>query len=227
MLVICASSFLACVGVCFPPETFENYLRLSKMAITCILRQIPCLSATVKRGIERVFLRRNQADQSRNKTSHSLQFSYSALPSILYPYLGLYIQDAPKFFITLPKKVARIITHSPPLSHSKPLFLELHILNIHLIYNYQLACFVFQHINHLLPLPASSLFQFNYHIHNYSTRHKHDLHILPHKQSFSIRTQGPKCWNALPLSLRQSLRIHNYKKILKKYYLSLINTSDL
>ena len=125
------------------------------------------------------------------------------------------------------KKVARIITHSPPLSHSKPLFLELHILNIHLIYNYQLACFVFQHINHLLPLPVSSLFQFNYHIHNYSTRHKHDLHILPHKQSFSIRTQGPKCWNALPLSLRQSLRIHNYKKILKKYYLSLINTSDL
>ena len=120
-----------------------------------------------------------------------------------------------------------IITHSPPLSHSKPLFLELHILNIHLIYNYQLACFVFQHINHLLPLPVSSLFQFNYHIHNYSTRHKHDLHILPHKQSFSIRTQGPKCWNALPLSLRQSLRIHNYKKILKKYYLSLINTSDL
>ena len=31
------------------------------------------------------------------------------------------------------KKVARIITHSPPLSHSKPLFLELHILNNHLI----------------------------------------------------------------------------------------------
>ena len=125
------------------------------------------------------------------------------------------------------KKVARIVTYSPPLSHSKPLFLELHILNIHLIYNYQLACFVFQHINHLLPLPVSSLFQFNYHIHNYSTRHKHDLHILSHKHSYLIRTQGPKCWNALPLSLRQSLRTHNYKKILKKYYLSLINTSDL
>ena len=33
------------------------------MAISCILRQIPCLSATVKCGIERVIFEKKSADK--------------------------------------------------------------------------------------------------------------------------------------------------------------------
>ena len=59
--------------------------------------------------------------------------------------------------LLLQKKVVRIITFSHPLTHTKPLFQKLNILPIHSIFKCQISCFVFYHINKLLP-PLSSLF---------------------------------------------------------------------
>jgi hypothetical protein len=67
------------------------------------------------------------------------------------------------------KKVMRIIMHSPPLTLSKPLFKELNILTVFQIYEFQLSCFIFRHLNNLLPSPISCLFEFNYNIHDHFT----------------------------------------------------------
>ena len=118
------------------------------------------------------------------------------------------------------KKAVRIITHSPPLAHSLPLFKQLNILNIFDIFNYQVSCFVFQHTNNLLPQPVASLFTLNSEMHHHNTRQRHNLHVTINKLSFSFRSQGPKIWNSIPLFLRDSMKSFNYKRILKDYYLS-------
>ena len=61
LLVICfctsatGASFQGVLGACLPINFLK--IRISKMAILCIVRRIPCLSATVKWGIERVIFR--------------------------------------------------------------------------------------------------------------------------------------------------------------------------
>ena len=61
----------------------------------------------------------------------------------------------------LQKKALRITTHSPPRAHTYPLFNKFKILNIFNIYKYQVSCFVFLHMQKLLPSPLSSLFVLN------------------------------------------------------------------
>ena len=100
----------------------------------------------------------------------------------------------------LQKKAIRIITHSPPRSHTYPLINRLKILNIVNIYKHQLSCFSFLHIQKLLPTSLSSLFVFNSDCHQYFTRQKDNLHLYSHKYSFALRVQGPQIWNSIPLS---------------------------
>ena len=52
----------------------------------------------------------------------------------------------------LQKKALRIITHSPARAHTYSLFNKFKILNIFNIYKYQVSCFVFPHMQKLLPL---------------------------------------------------------------------------
>jgi hypothetical protein len=118
------------------------------------------------------------------------------------------------------KRAVRIISHSPPLAHSRPLFNQMKILHILEIFSYQVSCFIFQHNNNLLPQPIASLFTVNSEMHHHNTRQKHNLHFTFNKLSFSIRSQGPKIWNSIPYTIRNSLKSFNYKRILKDYYLS-------
>ena len=121
--------------------------------------------------------------------------------------------------LLLQKKVVRIITFSPPLTHTKPLLQKLNILPIHSIFKYQISCFVFYHINKLLPPSLSSLFRFNFEYHNYLTRSRYDIHEHSLKYHFSIHFQVPTIWNNLPLSFRHSLTISNHKRKLKIFYI--------
>ena len=114
-----------------------------------------------------------------------------------------------------------IITHSPPRAHTYPLFNKFKILNIFNIYKYQVSCFVFLHMQKLLPSPLSSLFVLNSDCHQYLTRQKDNLHLHTHKYSFSLRVQGPQIWNDIPLSLRNSLTLSSYKHKLRNYFQSL------
>ena len=78
----------------------------------------------------------------------------------------------------LQKKALRIITHSPPGAHTYSLFNKFKILNIFNVYKYRVSCFVFLHMQKLLPSPLSSLFVLNSDCHQYLTRQKKQLTSL-------------------------------------------------
>ena len=138
----------------------------------------------------------------------------------LKSFLGIHFSHLQPLF-RLQKKALRIITHSSPRAHTYPLFNKFKILNIFNIYKYQVSCFVFLHMQKLLPSPLSSLFVLNSDCHQYLTRQKDNLHLHTHKYSFSLRVQGPQIWNDIPLSLRNSLTLSSYKHKLRDYFQSL------
>ena len=120
----------------------------------------------------------------------------------------------------LQKKAIRIITFSPPQTHTKPLFHKLNILPIHSIFKCQVACFVFSHMNNLLPASFSSSFHFNFEYHDHFTRSRLNLHKVFAKYHLSICSQAPSIWNSLPLTFRNSLNISNYRSNIKKHFLN-------
>ena len=130
-----------------------------------------------------------------------------------------------KVFKLMKKKKKKIYIYiyiySPPRAHTYPLFNKFKILNIFNIYKYQVSCFVFLHMQKLLPSPLLSLFVLNSDCHQYLTRQKDNLHLHTHKYSFSLRVQGPQIWNDIPLSLRDSLNLSSYKHKLRDYFQSL------
>ena len=121
----------------------------------------------------------------------------------------------------LQKKAIRIITFSPPRTHSKPLFSKLNILSLHLLYKFHVSCFVFSYFNRLVPASLSSLLHLNREFHDYLTRSRLNLHKFSRRYQFAICSQAPTIWNDIPLTLRNSLAISNFKKKLKLYFLSL------
>ena len=121
----------------------------------------------------------------------------------------------------LQKKALRIITHSPPGAHTYSLLTNSKILNIFNSYKYQASCFVFFHMEKLLPTPLSSLFVLNSDCHQYLTRQKDNLHLHTHKYPFSLQVPGPQIWNDIPPSLCNSLTLSSYKHKLRDYFQSL------
>ena len=103
------------------------------------------------------------------KTNNSFILPYLQYCSIIWA--STYSSHLQPLF-RFQKKAIRIITHSPPRSHTYPLFNRLKILNIFNIYKHQLSCFIFLHIQKLLPSPLSSLFWFNSDCHQYFTDKK-------------------------------------------------------
>ena len=146
--------------------------------------------------------------------------------SLFLPYLNYcnliwastYYSHLEPLFL-LQKKAARIITSSPPRTHTKPLFLKLKILPVLSIFKFQISCFVFSHNKKLLPMPLSSLFKFNFEYHDHFTRSRFNLHKQSLKYHFAVLFQAPLIWNNLPLSLRDSLTISNFRRKLKYFYL--------
>ena len=58
-----------------------------------------------------------------------------------------------------------------------------------LFYKYQVSCFVFLHMQKLLPSPLSPLFVLNSDCHQCLTTKKDNLHLHTHRYSFSLRVQ--------------------------------------
>ena len=80
------------------------------------------------------------------------------ISSILFYYLGIHILFSFTTPFPSPEESFKIITHSPPRAHTYSLFNKFKILNIFNVYKYQVSCFVFLHMQKLLPSPLSSLF---------------------------------------------------------------------
>ena len=73
------------------------------------------------------------------------------------------------------------------------------------MYTLELGTFMYRYSINVLPSSLSSYFTKRSDVHNYLTRHGYNLNLTKNKKTFSdhsVRTSGPRLWNALENSLK-------------------------
>ena len=123
----------------------------------------------------------------------------------------------------LQKKVVRICTHSHYLAHTKDLFVQLNVLNIFQINDYQCAILIFKHEKKILHNSICCMINKNCNIHSYNTITRENYHLYPAAKNFtlqSFRHHAPKIWNSLSVEIRSCKTVNVLKKKLKKYLLT-------
>ena len=113
--------------------------------------------------------------------------------------------------MSLQKSLVRIIGLSKnPISHTDPLFAKLAILKIDDLYTQRVRLFSYKLSRGLLPNGVSSLFEKIRHSHG--TRGVNGNLFVGRYDSRSIRTIAPRCWNALPNSLKGLPSVTSFKE---------------
>ena len=140
--------------------------------------------------------------------------------SLIYPYLiynvevwgGTY-DCYLKSLIIQHKRVIRTITNASSQDHTSPLFSRLRLLKFPDIYRYYVSIYMYK--NH-----KSNVFRVH---HNVNTRSR-DLPLSSFNRlsstQRSITFTGPKIWNSLPVSIRDSESLNKFKRELKSYFIS-------
>ena len=153
----------------------------------------------------------------------STVFSFSLILKSTLKSLGLifiYLNYYPQL------NYIRIISNCNRRTSITPFYHKLGILKILELYKFEIAKLMHQHSKQNLPPTISNLFKPLSNIHNRIIRSVSLNHIYVENFSTlrcrrSIKYQGAKIWNAIPLELRdQSYRNFklNYKKILLERY---------
>ena len=122
----------------------------------------------------------------------------------------------------LQKKAVRIISGSPYLAHTKPIFQRFKTFNIFELNNFNIAIFMFLCHKGLIPTIISSKFCLNSEIHAHNTRQSSTFHIPLIRTSVSKNTvlfKGPLVWNALPPHVKISPTLNTFKRRYKQLYL--------
>ena len=104
------------------------------------------------------------------------------------------------------KKILRLITNSPYLEHSRPLFKSMGILNIYELSNLEISSYMFKHKN--------SDYFLNI-LHNYNTRNRNNLNIPQHSLTIfkhSLEYNGPKVWNNINQNIKDLPSIRSFRK---------------
>ena len=119
-------------------------------------------------------------------------------------FLKFWVHDR---ILRVQKKYCHLITFYGFRAHSRPSFEELFFLTVYSsIYKYQLSTFMYILLNYFLPDHTVKKFMLHEksQIRNYDTRHSSDLHSEFCRTlccQSSVRIQGRKIWNALPLDM--------------------------
>ena len=129
-------------------------------------------------------------------------------------------------FSSYKKKAVRAISLQPRMSPSLPIFNDFKLLKLSEIFELRLLTFVFDSVNKTSPSCFHDFFLLSSSVHQYSTRQasQGDLYVSK-KNSLqyglkSIRYQGAKLWNTLPLELRNAPTKIMFKTKLKIYLLN-------
>jgi hypothetical protein len=124
------------------------------------------------------------------------------------------------------KKIIRIITKSPPLAHTSPLFQQHEILNIFQLFTLRTSILAHQSIHPQQKQLTISQPQHNNHFtfvqnqHHYPTRKSktnalHQSHKTPHSTNTIIQQ-----WNSLPTSITNIPKLEPFKHALKTFLLA-------
>lgn len=123
----------------------------------------------------------------------------------------------------LQKRIVRLITRSPYLSHSKPIFNKLNILNIYNLYRYQILTFMYRYFKGFLPSLFTGYFSENNQVHDHGTRNVDKLHCMNARtecRARSVKCIGPRCWNSLPAELTTCTSLILFKRRLKCFLIN-------
>ena len=127
--------------------------------------------------------------------------------------------------LKIQKKYCRLLTFSDFRAHSKPLFVQLRLLNVYQIYQYQLGVFMYLQINNSPLNNISIMFTFhpNSSVHSHFTRQHNKIHIVRCRtkmRQLTLIYQGPKLWESFPASIRNSPSVTVFRRRLKLFLVS-------
>ena len=142
--------------------------------------------------------------------------------TLVYPYINYCIMiwggtctSHIKQLETLQKRCIRTITGSTFLAHTSPLFKKLKILKIRDVYNLKLALRAYKNRSTLEAQYSRT--------HSHNTRH-HSL-LLPHFERLtttqnSLHYRLPTLWNTIPIEIKNSQTITQFKRLYKDHLLN-------
>ena len=118
------------------------------------------------------------------------------------------------------KKIVRIMTFAKYNKESRPLFLQLKLLNIYQLNTYFTALFMYSYFNNNLPNYFTNYFTLNKEMHGHNTRSASNIYINYRRTNygkFSLKIRGAQIWNELPKELRMSQSYNSFKKLTRDY----------
>jgi len=153
--------------------------------------------------------------------------------TMIYPYLtycniiwGGASMNAIKSIITLQKRVVRIITGSPYLAPSSPIFARLQFLKFVDIRRAQTIKLMFKFKFNLLPEACKDFFRLSDPKQRYEIR-KPNYFVIPFSRTEarkkSINVFGPELWNALPTDLHDVTSLTTLMQTLNRLIVSEYN----
>ena len=147
--------------------------------------------------------------------------------TIVYPYLTycniIWTSTYPtrlKPLFRVQKKIVRIMTFAKYNKESRPLFLQLKLLNIYQLNTYFTALFMYSYFNNNLPNYFTNYFTLNKEMHGHNTRSASNIYINYRRTNygkFSLKIRGAQIWNELPKELRISQSYNSFQKLTRDY----------
>ena len=150
--------------------------------------------------------------------------------SFLYPYItycNIIWGNAPQTILwpifRAQKRAIRIVENIRRRDSTKLAFKSLRILRLPEIYLFSVSIFVYKYKNGLLPSPFDSFYTTNSQIHNYPTRHAHQIRIPTAKTKMAstfVKKTGANIWNSLPNNIHHNMKIGVFKKLVITHLIS-------
>lgn len=159
-----------------------------------------------------------------SKDSLKTLYNSFILPSLIYCNIiwgGACYSTLHRLFM-LQKKAVRIINHSKYRDSTGPIFKSLEIITLFDIHKLQIALFMYNAKNKLLPNQSVHFLTFSNAENRYVFRSKSDFCILPYKtkaRETFVAVAGPRLWNLLPDKIKNVNSLILFKRELKSWFI--------
>src|SRR6218665_3751176 len=147
--------------------------------------------------------------------------------SLVHPYLiycnivwASNYQTRLRRLVILQKRAIRVVAGASYNAHTKQIFKDFSILQIHQINEMQRCEFMFRFENNLLQVAFRDFFTTASDIHMHNTRTKDHYRtdfVRTNSRLFSIKCSGPIAWNNLPSDIRRLPTLYLFKKSVRTF----------
>ena len=134
-------------------------------------------------------------------------------------------QEPITILLVLQKRIVRIISGVPRLTHTEPIFVKLGFLTVNRLFKYNIALLMYKYHHSMLP-PVLDMFVKNCQVHSYNTRQSDHLHVpqcWTELVKMSFKYQAVMVWNHIYQSVDVNIGIGTFKRHLKSHLLSIIS----